>query len=237
MKLILVIVLIVMTFCTVLGQAGADGERVAVIEQQVRDLKSKGWETKDWVAIIAVLLSLSTLISNWLQYRRNEKRAGAAERRAEEAEQRAMNAEAAAALQAKRAEQKAMIQALQGEKESVAYMAFQLKRKRFEVSEEFRHDFIASLCLAYILEGSDRASALVLGTLKEFPDEVSGILGEIKVLFNGYVDTAFATEPKKGQEAIKRGQTRLDQLEKAFSGKGVSMDETERSLIEPPNEG
>lgn len=75
-----------------------------------------------------------------------------------------------ARIQERAAAQAAVIKALQGEKETIAYIAYKICdgawRKQLN-RELFRKDLIAALCLAFLLEGADRAKALVFSALVE----------------------------------------------------------------------
>lgn len=75
-----------------------------------------------------------------------------------------------ARLQERAAAQAAVIKALQGEKETIAYVAYKVCdgawRKQLSRGD-FRKDLIAALCLAFLLEGADRAKALVFSALVE----------------------------------------------------------------------
>ena len=58
------------------------------------------------------------------------------------------------------------VKALQGQKEAVAYVAYQVQEIGLPDDEEHRSELLASLCLAAIFTKSDRTRALVLSALR-----------------------------------------------------------------------
>jgi hypothetical protein len=84
------------------------------------------------------------------------------------------------------------IKALQGEKEAVAYVAYKIRSHawdRYLRSARFRDEAITALVLAFLMEGADRAKALVFAALVQLTQsgywaEVGGVLrhlhGEMK---------------------------------------------------------
>jgi hypothetical protein len=73
-----------------------------------------------------------------------------------------------ARIQEWRASRTSVIKALQGEKEAVAYVAYQVETGRWDErlkKSKFRKDLITALCLAFAVEGADRAKALVFAAL------------------------------------------------------------------------
>ena len=75
-----------------------------------------------------------------------------------------------ARFQERSATRSARVKALQGDKEAIAYVAYQIRRHAWDrhlQSPSFRNDIVTALCLAFLLEGADRAKALVFSALRE----------------------------------------------------------------------
>ena len=124
-----------------------------------------------------------------------------------------------------RSEQESIIKALQGEKENVAFTALKVSGKRWRNSpfaSGYKDEVIASLCLAWVMEGSDRARALVLSALKELNADssnqrkISEVLKVIEDQFTDYVKSAYADDPVEGQRKIENGLNKAKQLRKAL---------------------
>jgi hypothetical protein len=90
----------------------------------------------------------------------------------------------------RRAKQDALVKALQGEKESIAYVAFQLARGAITVDPVFRDELLASLCLAGVFESSDRCRALVYEAIREcsrtYASSITQHLDRIEAIFGQY---------------------------------------------------
>lgn len=110
----------------------------------------------------------------------------------EEARQHLKEQEKAAEAALRRNQQEEIFAALQGEKESIGFMALQLSRNPELVSSENRDAILSSLCLAYVFNSSSRARALSLKALRVFSEKfdsyevVLEILQEIKSNFAEY---------------------------------------------------
>jgi hypothetical protein len=113
----------------------------------------------------------------------------------------------------------AVIKALQGEKEAVAYVAYKVKSRRWDKrikDEDFRKDVIAALCLAWSLEGADRPKAIVFDTLREmqsqkFGGEIQEVLKNLHRQFTQYRDTF---RPKDFDHRITNVENLMTALEK-----------------------
>jgi hypothetical protein len=126
-----------------------------------------------------------------------------------------------------RTQQDAIIKALQGEKESVAYIALQIsKREGFWQGKE--DDIIDSLVLAWVYERSDRSRAILLAALKKLKENkqtnVEDSVKRITELLFNYEELVLA--PKNLQEDIKRHKERLDDLNNALKLNQAPIRET-----------
>jgi hypothetical protein len=96
----------------------------------------------------------------------------------------------------RRAKQDALVKALQGEKESLAYVAFQLARGAITVDPVFRDELLASLCLAAMFESSDRCRALVYEAIREcsrtYASTITQHLDRIESLRDTFPEACFA---------------------------------------------
>jgi hypothetical protein len=117
-------------------------------------------------------------------------------------------------LQYVHAQHNELLRALQGDKESVAYVAYRLGRGKVPRSKRRRIEILTSLVLAAIFTNSDRTRALVHTAARElqsrFPDEVLKIIEEIENDFDRYSDQA-------GLE--KSGRKHLEELKSALEGR------------------
>ena len=117
-----------------------------------------------------------------------------------------------------RARHEETIRALQGNKESVGYIAFKLSEGKFPRRAGRRKEILMSLCLAAIFEGSGRSRTMIYRPLKRamkvktYRAEVIGMIDEIERHFLESVDDS---------ELVK-GNKRLKQLKRAL---GLGEDE------------
>ena len=124
-----------------------------------------------------------------------------------------------------RSDQENLIKALQGQKENIAFTAIKVSSKQWQGNifhESYKDDMIASLCLAWVMEGSDRARALVLSALKVLSEEASNkrkiaeILTVVEDQFKDYVKYAYANNQAAGNIKMKRGLDKAKQLRQAL---------------------
>ena len=122
-----------------------------------------------------------------------------------------------AELDALRRQQEGLMAALQGEKESVGFMALQLARDPNMINESNRTRMLSALCLAFVFESSSRARALVLKTLRnlsvddETYEQITSILKEVMADFIAYEDDIGPEELKKYRERLKKLESSLRQ--------------------------
>jgi len=145
----------------------------------------------------------------------------------------------------KRQQNESVIRALQGEKESVAYIALQMRNRRLPRSKKYRNEIITSLCLAWILGGSDRARSSLLAALtkanKARPDEVEAIRQDIYKQLEDYRDRILLDDEWKrtakgdGEKAVENYQIRLQKLGKAL-GHTVAQDGGDPEQMQPGTE-
>jgi hypothetical protein len=116
-----------------------------------------------------------------------------------------------AELDALRRQQDGLMAALQGEKESVGFMALQLARDPKLINESNQTRLLSALCLAFVFESSSRARALVLKTLRNLSSDntihgdITSILDEVMADFSTY-------EAEIGSEELKKYLERLQKL-------------------------
>ena len=152
---------------------------------------------KIYVPLISAVISLvSVLIAlTALRYSRQDRR-----------EQQRV-----AELDALRRQQEGLMAALQGEKESVGFMALQLARDPHLINESNRTRLLSALCLAFVFESSSRARALVLKTLRNLSadnrtyGQITSILDDVMADFSAY-------EAEIGPEELKKYLERLEKL-------------------------
>ena len=147
-------------------------------------------ELKDWVAVLALIISILSYLNTWQEKERSRK--------------------------------EAVVKSLQGEKETVAHMAYKISNKEWPASPadaDARDEVMASLCFAWIFESSNRARALVLAALKEMNkdhhDKIETVLESIDLQFSDYARLVSAEESDKesgDRKAVARGRKRLEQL-------------------------
>jgi hypothetical protein len=114
----------------------------------------------------------------------------------------------------------AIIRSFQGEKEAVAYIAFQLNSKAWGRKENERKELVSALCLAWIFVKSDRASAMIDSALsevcKEHKREVQTILDDIDGKLDYYAKRHFEDENHR-KKAVGQYQQKLERLKAAFN--------------------
>jgi hypothetical protein len=116
-----------------------------------------------------------------------------------------------ARIQEWRSGQASIIKALQGEKEAVAYVAYKVRSRRWDKrfqGKKFRQDIISALCLAWSLESSDRAKALIFDTLKKiielgFKNEICPVLNDLYRQFTEYKQSFNPCKFEKRIEEVK----------------------------------
>lgn len=117
--------------------------------------------------------------------------------------------------QYRRAKHDEMIRALQGEKEAVAYIAYQLSQGKLPKNTKLRAEILMSLCLAAVFERSDRSRTLIYAALKNLQelhsDEVVAKIAYIESNFNQF----------RGIVDLDRGLRRLRSLKQAL---GIAQD-------------
>ena len=107
------------------------------------------------------------------------------------------------------ADRTARLNALQGEKEAVAYVAQQIRSKVWQKelrSRRFRQEIVAALCLAFVMKGQDRVKALVLAALRVLIDDHHKRDVET-VLLRLYADMLRYQEEFKPEKFDKRLET------------------------------
>jgi hypothetical protein len=146
----------------------------------------------DGIALAGLVLSLTTLLINHLERRR--------ERRS------------------------AVLKALQGDKEAIAFAAFNLIRDPTQISSSDRDKVAEALCLAWVMESSDRASALVLKALHTLRGEArlapASALHTLADAVHGYEESlrSQGAESKDVEARVRRAKSRLQTLRGALDG-------------------
>lgn len=123
-----------------------------------------------------------------------------------------------ARLQERAAAQAAVIRALQGEKETIAYIAYKICNgawRRQLKRPNFNKDLIAALCLAFLLEGADRAKALVFSALVElkglnYHSEIKLSLTKLHQQITGYRSKFKPPDFDKRVKALEELMRQLD---------------------------
>lgn len=131
-----------------------------------------------------------------------------------------------------RARHEETIRALQGQKETVAYIAYRLSegRGRFPWSAKRRKDVLMSLCLAALFEKSGRSRTLLYRALgraaTQHRDEVMGIIEDIEQHFEDYGEIS----------RLEKGRKRLEQLKLALGSKGPGVAHRGTSTSQTPDD-
>lgn len=116
-------------------------------------------------------------------------------------------------IQYLRARHENVIRALQGNKETVGYIAFRLSEgnRRLLRNPRRRREILMALCLAAVFEKSGRSRTLIYRALekakKTYEDEVIGLVDEIETHFDDYEKIS----------KLEKGRKRLGQLRQALS--------------------
>lgn len=109
-----------------------------------------------------------------------------------------------------RAKHEALVKALQGNKESVGFIAFKLSNENFPWRARPRKDILTALCLAAIFEDSGRSRTLIYKALKKAMEahgnEVTAIINDIEKHVFESVD----------ESKLEKGRKRLKQLKHAL---------------------
>jgi hypothetical protein len=122
-----------------------------------------------------------------------------------------------AELDALRRQQDGLMAALQGEKESVGFMALQLARDPTLINESNRTRLLSALCLAFVFESSSRARALVLRTLRQLAGD-NAIHGDINSILDEVIADFSAYEAEIGPEELKEYLEKLENLKGSLRG-------------------
>jgi hypothetical protein len=128
-------------------------------------LKAHQTDLKElWLPLITACISLLSISIAFLTlvFGRRDRREAAASR----ANERQADADARMA-EARRREQESLVNALQGEKESVGFMALGIARQPSLLTNENRERLFSALCAAWVFESSSRARAFILKALTE----------------------------------------------------------------------
>lgn len=93
-------------------------------------------------------------------------------------------------LDKRRQKHEALISALQGEEEAVAFVAFQLRHRKWGRRRAERLELLSALVVAWIFEHSDRAQAMIHSAVKavqaEHDDDVVCTIGDIRKQLTNY---------------------------------------------------
>jgi hypothetical protein len=103
---------------------------------------------------------ISVVVQQWTS--KNEER-----RRKEEEQRRKEEERRVQEIVKTQAAREALIQALQGEKESIGFTALRLSREGVPQEDLFRNEVITALVQAAVFSGSDRARAMVYSVLRD----------------------------------------------------------------------
>src|SRR5215212_8069639 len=154
---------------------------------------------------------VSFIISIVVQQRTSkneERRRKEEERRQREEEQRVQEIVKAQAAR------EALIQALQGEKESIGFTALRLSREGLPQDELFRSRVIEALVQAAVFSGSDRARAMVYSVLRDnyhdYKPEIDRAIASVEGKFKQF--EKYQLDPKELD--LERGNRRLRALSK-----------------------
>lgn len=152
-----------------------------------------------WLPLITAcisLLSVSIAFLSLIFGRRDRREAAASRDRERGDDAKAREAEA------RSREQEALVEALQGEKESVGYMALEIARQPSLLTNENRARLFSALCSAWVFESSTRARAFILKALTEFykgqhRDFISELLSQMRSDFLAYDERLHGKDEKK----------------------------------------
>ena len=186
--------------------------------EQVKDI---------WVPLFTACLSLLSVIVAFssLVYSRRDRQSAAEERKQERIattkERESERKERIADSKAR--EQELLLRALQGEKESVGFMALEIARRPSMVTAENRERLLTALCTSWVFESSSRARAIILRALKLFNSEhhkeISDLLKEIERDFDEY-DKKFQKKELEERRALLKTLITVLEEHAAQQGKG-----------------
>lgn len=122
-----------------------------------------------------------------------------------------------ARIQERSASKSALVKALQGEKEAVAFVAYQIETGAWNSKlkeAKFRKDIIIALSLAFTMEGSDRAKALAFAALKKLTanhkPEIEPVLKDICKSMKEYQNSL---KPSNFDHRVKSIETLMKELQ------------------------
>lgn len=122
-----------------------------------------------------------------------------------------------------------LISALQGEKEAVAFIAFQLRNHSWGGRRSDRLELLSALVVAWIFEKSDRARAMVHSALKavyvDHESDVRQTIDDTQDQLTNYVQSHYVDEAERDRRVGKY-------LEK-LSGLKVALDRSNGSSTAP----
>ena len=102
------------------------------------------------------------------------------------------------------------LQALQGEKEAVAYVAFQVSKGQIPRRKKKREEILQSLCLAAVYEKSGRSRVMIYSALQQaagaYSQEVSDAVKSIEKRFDDF----------RGITDLSTAEKRLAELKSAL---------------------
>ena len=112
----------------------------------------------------------------------------------------------------RREKRQSVVKALQGERESVAFVAYRLYQKPELLHGSTADETIAALCLAWMFESSDRARAIVLAALRALQPGHAARIKSVREHLRG-IASAYSAIPDTD---IRKGRDRLKQLGEAL---------------------
>jgi hypothetical protein len=113
----------------------------------------------------------------------------------------------------RRDQRRSIVKALQGERESIALIAYRLYQEPESLHQDVANETVDALCMAWLFESSDRARAMVLAALRALKPWHEKRIQAVRTNLQGIAD-AYAKTP---EGEVSKGQTRLKQLESALS--------------------
>jgi hypothetical protein len=156
-------------------------------------------ELKDWVAVLALIISVLSYLNTWQEKERSRKEA---------------------VVKSLLGEKETVAH--------MAYKISNKEWPASPADADARDEVIASLCFAWIFESSNRARALVLAALKEmnegYHDQIGSLLERIALQFSDYARLVSPEESDMQSDesrAVARGRKRLVQLRNELGMKNL----------------
>jgi hypothetical protein len=88
----------------------------------------------------------------------------------------------------RREQRRSIVKALQGERESIALIAYRLYQEPESLHQDVANETVNALCMAWLFESSDRARAMVLAALRALKPRHEKRIQAVRTSLQGIAD-------------------------------------------------